>query len=191
LKTNELEEIFMKTRIVSNSILTTNTIVMNLEVASCMFLFGRNCQFSYILSRPGSTLRLRFNLTVKLTVNVNLLQLWPNFLKVEKLSALRFLLHGHLLDRLEVLGGKVVEVVLQLPNLCLPHLDQRVLVNSLLVPGVLDMLLPGLLEEVSGAFEKGRQQQLKDLVHAGHVFCLSNQKVMLRQSCLCSGQGPL
>ena len=73
--------------------------------------------------QAGSTLRLRFNLTV----NENLFQLWPNFLKVEKLSALRFLLHGHLLDRLEVLGGKVVEVVLQLPNLCLPHLDQRVL----------------------------------------------------------------
>ena len=57
----------------------------------------------------------------------NLLCLRSHFLKVVKLPTLRFLLHRHLLDRLEVLGGKVVEVVLQLPDLRLPHLDQRVL----------------------------------------------------------------
>ena len=75
-----------------------------------------------------------------------------------------------------MLGGKVVEVVLQLPNLRLPHLDKRVLkifcdldilnqyqvqshwpffkcenfcnnlVDSLLVPSVLDVLLARLLE---------------------------------------------
>ena len=57
----------------------------------------------------------------------NLLWLWPHFLKVVKLSALRFLLHRHLLHWLEVLRCKVVEVVLQLPNLCLPHFYQGVL----------------------------------------------------------------
>ena len=55
-------------------------------------------------------------------------------------------------------GCKIVEFVFQLPYFSLAHLDDGVLMHPLLVAGVLDVLLAGSLEEVSGSTEEAREQ---------------------------------
>ena len=82
----------------------------------------------------------------------------PYFFKIVKLPPLRFLLQGDFFDRLKMLCCKVVEVVLELPDPGLAHLDDGLLVDALLVPGVLDVLLARALQELPGSFEEGGQQ---------------------------------
>ena len=131
--------------------------------------------FIYLLS---STSLLRSFTHLNDTSRSSLSEFWFNFFKLEETTFSLHPFQSWLQDWMKGAQGKVVKVVLHLPDFVALHLCDGLLRERVLVSGVLDVGLPWLVQELHRAREEVRQQLLQHL-HRHRPLIINRNKVII------------